>query len=324
MSKYSNNMPPDLKDAIGWLYDYVKPGSRFLDFGCATGYFGSILKKDKNCTVDGVEISEDVIEARKVLDKVYSFDLEAEWPEEIFKNKYDFAFFGDVLEHLKNPAEALKKTAKLLRKNGKVFVSIPNISHLSIRLELMQGNFEYETMGILDNTHLKYFTLSSFSKLSEEAGYKVVHVDYTVNEYPKEVTQKLLQKVGLVPNDKFWDVAKSNEARAFQLKFVLQPKHGLSARRKKTRIALPPKPEQYKDNYIEDLNSQISALKKHADEQAAVMANQDHQIRLLQKDLHRHREQVKRIYNSIPGKFYKTAVRAKNKVVRKTASKKSS
>lgn len=269
MSKYSDNMPPSLKGAIEWLYDDVKPGSTVLDFGCSTGYFGKYLKDNKKCFVYGLEISEDIKEARKNLDGVYSFDLDGVWPAEIFERKYDVLFFGDVIEHLKYPKEVLSKAKKLLNPKGKVFISTPNVAHLSVRLELLGGNFEYESMGILDNTHLKYFTLQSLRKLAQESGFIIKKIDSSTNDYPKEVTNKLLEKLGLSANKKFWKLTKTLEARAFQYKLTLIPRDDNINH----EAFIVEKPDQFKDNYIDDLNQQIINLKQHADEQSKIISH---------------------------------------------------
>ncbi len=270
-SKYSENMSPDLKSAIGWMYNYIKPGSTFLDFGCSTGYFGSLIKNAKNARVYGVEISDDVAEAKKVLDGIYSFDLDGDWPDKIYERKYDYAFFGDVLEHLKYPEEALKKTAKLLKDGGKIFVSIPNIAHLRIRLELLGGSFEHEPTGILDNTHLKYFTLESFSNLANEAGYQVEAIDYTVDDYPKEIITKILKQYGLTPEEAFWQLADTAEARTSQYKFVLKPTVTKISQKKLPMKSLPTKLDKHRDSYIEDLRTKAELLHKHANEQAKII-----------------------------------------------------
>lgn len=305
MSKYSNNMPADLQAAIGWLYDYIKPGSKFLDFGCATGYFGSIIKKDKKCTVDGVEISSDIVEARKVLDTVYSFDIDGEWPEELLKKKYDYIFFGDVIEHLKDPTEALKKTMKILNKNGMVFVSTPNVAHISTRLELLQGNFEYESMGILDSTHLKYFTYRSLTQIVHDAGFSIHAMDYTMNDYPQDVIEKILRKVGLSPNKKFWEMVDSKEARTYQFKFVLVKKSHATKKKDKTIIQpLPEKPEQFREGIIKSYENELSALKDHADEQAKIIQHLSNQEKALREE----NIQLKhKIYSSISHKTKRAA-----------------
>lgn len=260
MSKYSNNIPPSLIAAIGWFYDDIPKGSAVLDFGCSTGYYGEYIKKNKNAAVYGVEISEDRFEAEKVLDGVYSFDLDGEWPAAIYERKYDVVFYGDVIEHLKDPEEALRKTKKLLKLNGKVYVSTPNIAHTSIRLELLGGNFEYESMGILDNTHLKYFTLNSLTKLVTDAGYSIDRIDYSISDYPKEIVQEILNNYGLKASSKFWEMLGQPTARAFQHKFVLSP---LRPGVKKAKIPRPAvKPEEYKANYIKNLLNEINATRE--------------------------------------------------------------
>ncbi len=303
MSKYSKNIPPDLKAAIGWMFDYVKPGSTFLDFGCSTGYFGSLIKKAKNTQVYGVEISKDVAEAKKVLDGVYSFDLDGDWPDKIYERKYDYAFFGDVLEHLKYPQAALEKTVKLLKHGSLVFVSIPNIAHMSVRLELLAGNFEYEPTRLMDNTHLRYFTLESFTSLAQRAGYKVTPVDYSLVDYPKVVIEKWLKRVGLGPTPKFWQIADQIEARAFQYKFVLEPAKGAAD---KKEVAKPHKPEQTRDAYTDDLKNQVKKLRDHAVKQVEIIKHLSNENTLLQ-------QRVGKLESS---KMYKASQKVK-KILRK-------
>lgn len=274
MSKYSKNMPPSIKDAIGWMYDYIKPNTTLLDVGCATGYFGKYIKDTKNVSVYGVEISDDRLEAAKVLDGVYAFDLDLPvWPKKIYERTYDYIFFGDILEHVKDPSDVLKKSQKLLKKNGKIFISTPNIAHVSMRLELINGNFEYESMGILDNTHLKYFTLPYLKRIVSEAGYDLEAVDYSTNDYPKEVQRRLLKKAGLVPTDKYWKMVDKKEARAYQYKLILtRAVNSLRAKKAQTRYEkLPEKPEQFRDSILSERKKQFDNLKNHADEQAKII-----------------------------------------------------
>lgn len=272
MSKYSNNMPPDIAGAIGWVYERVKSGTSFLDFGCSTGYFGSFIKS-KGIEVYGVEISKDRFEAGKVLDGVYSFDLDGEWPKEVYERKYDYLFFGDVLEHLKDPTLVLSKAKQLLKTKGKIFVSIPNIAHMSIPLELLAGNFIYEPMGILDNTHLQYFTLSTFTDYASKAGLDAELVDYTANDIPKEIYEKQLAKLGLRAENKFWNRLKTVEARSYQFKFILTPHSKVIDKAHKGGIDLSNKPLQYRDDILSDFRKQVTLLDEHSKKQAAIIAH---------------------------------------------------
>jgi len=272
MSKYSKNIPPSIIGAIGWFYDDLDEGISLLDFGCSTGYYGAYIKEHKKATVYGVEISEDKKEAAKVLDGVYSFDLDGEWPEEVYERKYDAVFFGDVIEHLKDPERALRLTRKLLNKNGRVYVSTPNIAHISIRLELLGGNFEYESMGILDNTHLKYFTYDSLTKICVAAGYDIMRIDSSISDYPKEVIESYLEKYGLKPSKKFWEVVNDPKARTFQYKLVLSP----AKKTTKTRVPDPiKKPEQYKKDFIQNLYDALEKSQKEAIQSKAIAEEQE-------------------------------------------------
>lgn len=261
MSKYSENIPEDAKGTLEWMIDDISPKATLLDFGCSTGYFGEIIKRLKQAKVYGIELSDDVKQAAKVLDGVYSFDLDGDWPEAVYERTYDCLFMGDILEHLKNPGLVLDKSLKLLKKNGKIFVSTPNVAHISTRLELMLGNFTYETMGILDNTHLKYFTLNSFTNMANDAGYKITSVDYALNDYPHQIINQWLAKIGLTATDKFWKEVDSTEARAFQYKFVLEPAAGKFRQTKLHLKPLPQKPQQFRDEYIK--NHQTLATRVH-------------------------------------------------------------
>lgn len=284
MSKYSENMPPDLRKAIGWMFSHIKEDKTFLDFGCSTGYFGALIKKAKNNKVYGVEISKDVEKARQVLDAVYSFDLDGDWPEEVYERTYDYLFFGDVIEHLKDPETVLEKCRKLLKKDGIIFISTPNIAHISIRLELMSGNFEYEPMGILDETHLKYFTKKSLTKLVRDAGYHINLIDFTANDYPDSVIKKMLAANGLEPTEKFWKIVNSPEARAFQYKLIIAP--GVSKKPAGRGAAMATdKPEAVRNAHSDDLKEQVSSLRAHSKEQAKIIEHQRQETENLKERL---------------------------------------
>lgn len=280
MSKYSNNTPPDINGAIKWVYDRVEDGKILLDFGCSTGYFGAAIKQ-KGLRVYGAEISNDRFEAEKVLDGVYSFDLDQTWPDNVYERKYDYVLFGDVLEHTKDPTQVLKKTLKLLKKDGKIFVSIPNIAHMSVRLELLEGKFIYEPMGILDNTHLQYFTLETFKEVARNAGLEAELVDYTENDIPRDIYKKILDRVGVNASPRFWKAQFGLEARAYQYKFVLT-RLGLKKVISKDII----KPLQYRDNIISDYQNQLDSLHNHSNEQAKII---DHYVRTCEKLTHNNR-----------------------------------
>ncbi|MDF5728298.1 MAG: class I SAM-dependent methyltransferase, partial [Rhizonema sp. PD38] len=152
----------------------VGDNKQVLDFGCATGYFAQLLQS-KGCQVTGVEVNPSAAKvAEQYCQKVIVTDLDFVSLGEILpKQTFDVAVFGDVLEHLRDPWKVLQETKQLLKPEGYVVASIPNIAHGAIRLALLQGRFEYMELGILDNTHLRFFTRKSVEKLFEDSGYIV-------------------------------------------------------------------------------------------------------------------------------------------------------
>jgi 2-polyprenyl-3-methyl-5-hydroxy-6-metoxy-1,4-benzoquinol methylase len=279
MSKYTKVIPSDIDATLGWMLKYIKPNLTLLDVGCSSGYFGAFLKKEKHLSVDGIEISLDAKEASKKLDKVYSFDIEKKWPNEISKNKYDYIFIGDVLEHLIEPKKTLIELKKVSKKNSLIFISIPNIAHISARLELLQGSFEYEDTGLFDSTHLKFFTIDSIKSLIHNTGYEIIDIDYSTNDIPDAIIKKILSKIGLSASKIFFDMVGSREARAFQYKIVIKRANV----KKAPLLKLSQKPEHIRDEYINDLKNQVVNIKKVADEQAKIISNKEKEIVNLKK-----------------------------------------
>ena len=89
------------------------------------------------------------------------------------KNYFDYVIILDVIEHLLHPENILSIIKPPLKKEGTVIVSTPNIAHASIRLMVMRGEFQYSSSGIMDNTHLHFYTKNSFSSLLTREGYKI-------------------------------------------------------------------------------------------------------------------------------------------------------
>jgi 2-polyprenyl-3-methyl-5-hydroxy-6-metoxy-1,4-benzoquinol methylase len=158
--------------------NFVGHNKRVVEFGCATGYFSKMLQA-RGCRVTGLEISPHAAqEARQYCENVVVADLDFVSVKDVLSHyTYDVAVFGDVLEHLRNPWKVLEETRQLLRPHGTVVACIPNIAHGAIRLALLQGRFEYAPVGILDDTHLRFFTKASILEMFARCGYSVQAVD---------------------------------------------------------------------------------------------------------------------------------------------------
>jgi 2-polyprenyl-3-methyl-5-hydroxy-6-metoxy-1,4-benzoquinol methylase len=158
------------------LLPFIPAGvKKVLDIGCGTGGFGALLKHKHNCEVWGIEPNKQAAnEAAKQLDKAINGLFVAEMPE-LKGQKFDAIFFNDVLEHLPAPEEALNACKDLLSANGYIIASIPNIRWYPVILALLRyKDFKYEPSGVMDKTHLRFFTLKSMVRLFENSGYSVV------------------------------------------------------------------------------------------------------------------------------------------------------
>ncbi|MDP8961933.1 MAG: methyltransferase domain-containing protein, partial [Actinomycetota bacterium] len=115
---------------------------------------------------------------RLVIGDIETLDLVAEFGPESF----DVVVFGDVLEHLRNPVPVLRQTRDLLAAGGFVVISIPNIAHGDVRLALLQGRWDYRPLGLLDETHLRFFTWEGVERMLWEAGFASVEMRRTSTE----------------------------------------------------------------------------------------------------------------------------------------------
>jgi 2-polyprenyl-3-methyl-5-hydroxy-6-metoxy-1,4-benzoquinol methylase len=153
----------------------IAPGKTVLELGPATGRVTSVLS-ERGCRVVAVE--QDGTMAPKLeryCSRVIVGDVERLSLEEVFgEQRFDVILAGDFFEHLAHPLELLRKLKRYLSEEGYVVASIPNIAHGSIRLSLLQGKFEYTDVGILDRTHLRFFTLESILRLFTDAGFAIV------------------------------------------------------------------------------------------------------------------------------------------------------
>ncbi len=149
---------------------------KLLDVGCGSGWLGRKVKATRPCHVVGIEAHRGAAEAaRKVLDEVYCADVETFRPP--FSGKvFDGIVFGDILEHLRDPWEVLKKFTGYLRDDGVFILSIPNVRHYTTFLSLAKGRWEYKEEGLLDRTHLRFFTRSGIEDLLAQSGLRPVRV----------------------------------------------------------------------------------------------------------------------------------------------------
>lgn len=168
----------------------VPNGTRVLEIGCATGFLGNYLIKKKYCQVIGVELGKEEGKiAAKYLQKVVHGDIEdVRTIAQIKKlGKFDVVYASALIEHLKDPWKALRTWRSFLKRDGQLIITTSNIAHWSMRLKMLRGDFTYQKYGILDNTHLRFFTTKTFPQLVEDTGFSMTYfsIDPVGGGYPR-------------------------------------------------------------------------------------------------------------------------------------------
>lgn len=170
-----------------------------LDLGCGHGFLAAELKKDGN-RVTGVDALPET-QQNCVLDRYFTADLDHGIDDVIAKlhgKVFDRVLLMDVLEHLKHPERLLLQCQDVVKPDGALLISVPNIANITVRLLLLLGKFNYTERGILDRTHLKFFTRKTARRILEETGYSIVEEQTTV--MPLELV------LGLKPGNMFMTI----------------------------------------------------------------------------------------------------------------------
>jgi SAM-dependent methyltransferase len=161
------------------LLALVGSGKRVLDVGCSSGYLARPLV-ERACTVVGIEQDEAAAEAaREVCAEVLTGDVETmvlPFPPASF----DVVLCGDLIEHLRSPEQFLARMQPLLRGDGRLVLTTPNVANWAMRLGLLFGRWRYTDRGILDSSHAHFFTRRTLVETLERAGYRVLELDFTV------------------------------------------------------------------------------------------------------------------------------------------------
>jgi 2-polyprenyl-3-methyl-5-hydroxy-6-metoxy-1,4-benzoquinol methylase len=176
---------------------------RILDIGCGAGEFGAALKKDRRIEVVGIEVeSLAASHAELRLDRVISTPVE----EVDFRQlgRFDCVVLNDVIEHLPEPWVLLTRLRELIDAESKLIASIPNVRSFPVLFDLIwKGEWEYRSEGVLDRTHLRFFTKKSIRNLFEDAGYTIDLIQ-EINFHGMPFPMRLLNRVF---SGKFYDMS---------------------------------------------------------------------------------------------------------------------
>jgi glycosyltransferase involved in cell wall biosynthesis len=165
-----------------FAFSQVRKNAKVLDLGCAGGYMASVLKREKECVVTGVDT---VPEADTDMDAFYVHDLNAGMPK-IAAGDYDYILLLDVIEHLSQPESFLEELKASLAGSSstEVIISTGNVGYVVVRLMLLLGQFNYGKRGILDLTHTRLFTFASLRRAVAQAGFTILETKGVPAPFP--------------------------------------------------------------------------------------------------------------------------------------------
>ena len=160
---------------VNWI-KAEKPAD-VLEVGTATGYLTSEMAS-QNSSVTGIEQDPEMAElARPYCRRMIVADIEG--MEIGGLGEFDAIVLGDIIEHLRDPRSVLEKLSRLLKPGGKILISLPNVANIWVRLNLLFGRFNYSRVGILYESHLRFFTLKTAKRLVADAGLDVISASVT-------------------------------------------------------------------------------------------------------------------------------------------------
>lgn len=234
----------DAANPLNRIARIMTDSARVLDVGAGNGVLARLLKfQGRSCVVDGVEpdpVAQRAAQAHYrglFMGTVDEFVASRDGNSE----QYDFIVMADVMEHIANPAPTLEQLKNLLAPDGKIVISTPNVAFASVRLALMNGQFDYVDSGILERTHLRFYTLKSLRRLFQAVGLHPHtqfhclrdprHTEISVDEFPMaSVLLRLLERDELASVYQFLFVLGTLEPTKF-----IQQDLGVRSHRKSIR-----------------------------------------------------------------------------------------
>lgn len=206
------------------VLNLVSNGMKVLDLGCAGGYMGALLERERSCQITGVDIFP--LPSNIRLTRFIKYDLNAGIPN-VDISEYSYVLMLDVIEHLVSPEAFLDRLRDGMKycTDTKLIVSTPNVGFLIIRMMLLFGQFNYGKRGILDLTHKRLFTFSSLRRLLEQRGFHVTASRGIPAPYPLALGHNFVSRFLLAVNAAFLRVLPS--LFSYQILVVAEPRPSL-------------------------------------------------------------------------------------------------
>jgi methionine biosynthesis protein MetW len=182
----------DAANPLNRITELIPDGARVLDIGAGNGLLAQLIhKRKKNVTVDGVEPQQYAATKARGNYRRFVADI-----AELNDAEYDVIVLADVIEHIPDPVAFLQQVLRLAGPQTRMMLSVPNVAFGAVRLDLLAGNFRYVDSGLLERTHLRFFTLASLQQLVQSLGMNIERLYFLERDIVgSEISVQLLPQV---------------------------------------------------------------------------------------------------------------------------------
>lgn len=182
MSRYQYELKMDNLNSHSKILNKIKPKTHVLEIGTAYGHMTRYLKEELECEITGIDINKEMLDyTSQYLEKAILLNVDdiEKLDEKLSDEYFDYIILGDVLEHCYTPIEILRVLKNKVKHSGRIIISVPNVAHNAVLMELLRDRFSYYEDGLLDYTHIRWYTQSSFREGIKHIGLYIVGYDST-------------------------------------------------------------------------------------------------------------------------------------------------
>lgn len=203
-------------NALSLIASRIKPGATVLDLGVGSGALGRYLKTKSNCTIYGIDNNQKYLDnSNSSYDKLFNLDLDDCCLESLFKrDRFQYVIAADIVEHLRYPEKLIKQLKNIVDPNGQIILSIPNVSYIGVVAELLNGQFQYREYGILDDTHVRFYTRCSIQQLIADCGLNTLSIEPIYQ--PVHKTEFSALSLETIPHDLRQFIGNRRDAFCYQ------------------------------------------------------------------------------------------------------------
>jgi 2-polyprenyl-3-methyl-5-hydroxy-6-metoxy-1,4-benzoquinol methylase len=286
----------------------VDGAPRVLELGPATGYMSRTLTAAGSAVV-GIELDAEMAErANEFCERVIVGDIDAlDLGAELGDERFDAVVAADVLEHLKDPLEVLNRLRPFLKPDGFFVISVPNVAHGSVRLALLSGDFKYRDIGLLDSTHLRFFTRETLERLLDDA--ELGMIEMCRHELDLDASEVAFDAAA-VPAALREELEHDPEARTYQfvVKAIPMERDGLRELQRRLREVAELRVAAERVGELEKSLAAISGreadLRRGLIEAHDQLLRKDAELVILRKDVETYRIRLEAMLASPPVRIY--------------------